>query len=77
MITYSDIKKYGKEITVNGKTVVEAVNFLINGMVVCGICNINSARKSIIKDISNGLFGHELSIAFSHIETMKTLNILA
>lgn len=76
MITYSDIKKYGKEITVNGKTVVETVEFLINNMTSCGLCNINSARKSVIKDISNGLFGHELSIAFRHIETMKTLNVL-
>lgn len=76
MITMNDIRKFGKDITVNGKTVVETVDFLTNGIVVCGICNKNSARKSVIKDISNGLFGHELSIAFSHIETMKTLNVL-
>lgn len=76
MITMTDIRKFGKEITVNGKTVAETVEFLINNMVSCGLCNRNSARKSVIKDISNGLFGHQLSIAFNHIETTKTLNVL-
>lgn len=77
MITMTDIRKFGKEITVNGMTVVEYVDAYSKNLVSCGLCNKNSARKTAIKDIANGLFGHELSIAFSHIETMKTLNVLA
>lgn len=77
MITMSDIRKFGKEITVNGMTVVEYVDAYTRNMVACGLCSKNTARKTAIKDIANGLFGHELSIAFKHIETMKTLNVLA
>lgn len=75
MITMTDIRKFGKEITVNGKTVETIVNQLIDCGVRAGF-NKNSERKFLLKAISNGTYGSELFTAFKHIETMKTLNVL-
>jgi len=75
MITMTDIRKFGKDITVNGKTVETVIDQLIDCGVQAGF-NKNSQRKFLLKVIPNGTYGTELAMAFKHIETMKTLNVL-
>ena len=75
MITMTDIRKFGKEITINGKTVETVIDQLINCAVSAGF-NKNSERKFLLKAITNGTYGSELAMAFKHIETMKNLNVL-
>jgi hypothetical protein len=76
MITMTDIRKFGKDITINGKTVETVIDQLIDCGVQAGF-NKNSQRKFLLKVIPNGTYGSELAIAFKHIETMKSLNVLA
>ena len=77
MITYSDIKKYGKDITVNGKKLLEVIDALTNIQhSLFTSRTIINIHKSIIKDMYNGVYAGNYYTAFKHIETMKTLNVL-
>lgn len=77
MITYSDIKKYGKDITVNGKNLLEVIDTLTNIKHSLFECRtIVSIHKSIIKDMYDGVLVGNYYTAFKHIETMKTLSVL-
>lgn len=50
-MNYADIKKYGKNITVNGKPFVKFFDCLANIMWTGGICSKANARKSLVSEI--------------------------
>ena len=77
MITYSDIKKYGKDITVNGKNLLEVIDNMTNiTHSIFTSRTIVNIHKSIIKDMYDGVYVGNYYSAFKHIETLKTLNVL-
>jgi len=76
MITYADIKKYGKDITVDGKNFLTCFDFLANSMHSCGLCSKLNARKHALNELNKGMYGHKMFMALKNIETLKSLEVL-
>lgn len=75
-MNYADIKKYGKTLTVNGKSFVKVIDELANIMWSCGICLKANAKKNVIADIEKGMYSSEMYQAIKNIETIKALDVL-
>ena len=75
-MNYTDIKKYGKKITVNGKHFIELFDFIADGMWSCGLCSRANARKSVVSDIEKGIYGSEMFLAMENVRTLKTLETI-
>lgn len=75
-MNYTDIKKYGKTLTVNGQSFVKVLDYLANNMWSCGLCLKANAKKNVIADIEKGIYGSEMYQAMKNIETIKALDVL-
>ena len=75
-MNYTDIKKYGKKFTVNGKPFIELFDSMANIMWTCGICSKANAKKNLVKDIYKGMYGSEMIMALENVKTLKTLEAI-
>ena len=75
-MNYADIKKYGKQVTVNGQPFIKSFDYIADGMWSCGLCSRVHARKNTVADIEKGLFGHEMFLALENVRTLKSLEAI-
>lgn len=76
-MNYTDIKKYGKTLTIDGQPFIKLFDCLVNNMWSCGLCSSRvTARKSAVAEIEKGIYGHEMYHAMKSIETLKAMDVL-